>query len=95
VSIPKQESFNPDFFIKVDNDILVIETKQDGDISPENKTNLKYAREHFKRVNSLQAEQQYYFKFLSPESYDLFFQRVREGEYQDFTSPLEADLEEE
>ncbi len=92
---PKHGSFNPDFFIKVGNDILVIEIKQDGDISPENKAKLKYAREHFKRVNSLQSEQQYYFKFLSPESYDLFFQRLREGKYQDFTSTLEADLDKE
>ena len=34
-------------------------------------------------------------KFLSPESYDLFFQRLREGKYQDFTSTPEADLGEE
>lgn len=92
---PKQGSFNPDFFIKVGNDILVIEIKQDGDISPENKAKLKYAREHFKRVNSSPSEQLYYFKFLSPESYDLFFQRLREGKYQDFASTIEADLEEE
>jgi len=91
---PKQGSFNPDFFIRLGNDILVIEIKQDGDISPENKAKLKYAREHFARVNSWQS-QGYYFKFISPESYDLFFQRLREGKYRDFTSTLEADLEEE
>jgi len=89
---PKQGRFNPDFFIKLGSDILVIEIKQDGDISDENKAKLKYARGHFKRVNSLQSEQQYYFKFVSPESYDLFFQRLRAGKYQDFTSMLEADL---
>jgi len=89
---PKHESFNPDFFIKLRNDILVIEVKQDADISDENKAKLKYAREHFKRLNSLQSGQQCYFKFLSPENYDLFFQRLRAGEYQDFTSALEADL---
>jgi len=89
---PKHESFNPDFFIKLGNDILVIEIKQDGDISDENKAKLKYAREHFNRVNSLQSEQQYYFKFVSPKSYDLFFQKIREGKYQDFTSTFEADL---
>jgi type III restriction enzyme len=91
---PKQGSFNPDFFIKLGNDILVIEIKQDGDLSPENKAKLKYAKEHFKRLNSLQSEQ-YHFKFISPESYDLFFQMLREGKYQDFTSALEADLEQE
>jgi len=29
------------------------------------------------------------------KSYDLFFQVLREGKYQDFTSTLEADLERE
>jgi type III restriction enzyme len=38
------------------------------------------------------SEQRYYFKFIFPESYDLFFQVLREGKYQDFTSTLEADL---
>ena len=90
---PKQVSFNPDFFIKLGQDIVVIEIKADGDISDENRAKLKYAREHFKRVNSLQPEQRYYFKFLSPESYDLFFQRLREGNYRDFVSTLEAELE--
>jgi type III restriction enzyme len=90
---PKQASFNPDFLIKVGQDILVIEIKADGDISDENRAKLKYAKEHFNRVNSLQPEQRYYFKFLSPGSYDLFFQRLREGKYQDFVSTLEADLD--
>jgi len=92
---PKQGSFNPDFFIKLGSDVLVIEVKQDRDLCPENKAKLKHAKEHFKRVNSLQPEQQYYFKFVSPESYDLFFQRLRASKYQDFTSALEADLERE
>lgn len=90
---PKQVSFNPDFFIKVGQDILVIEIKADGDISDENRARLRYAREHFSRVNSLKTEQRYYFKFLSPGSYDLFFQRLREGKYRDFVSTLEADLD--
>jgi len=29
------------------------------------------------------------------KSYDLFFQMLREGKYQDFTSVLEADLDKE
>ena len=91
---PKQGSFNPDFFIKIGNDILVIEIKQDGDLSAENKAKLRYTKEHFKRLNTLQSEQRYYFKFLSPESYDLLFQRLREGKYQDFTARLEAGLDE-
>ena len=91
---PKQGSFNPDFFIKVGSDIIVVEIKMDNDVSDENKAKLRYAREHFARVNELQEDQRYYFKFLSPESYDLFFKTLREKTYKDFTSELEAKLEE-
>jgi len=90
---PKRGSFNPDFFIKIGKDILVIEIKQDGAVTAENKAKLKYAKEHFKRVNKLQNKQKYYFKFLSPESYDQFFSCLKKGKYKDFKSKLEADLE--
>ena len=89
---PKHEGFNPDFFIRVGDNILVVEIKEDRDTSPENRAKLKYAREHFGRVNGLQSKQRYYFKFLSPESYNVFFQKLRGGEYREFTSELEADL---
>ncbi len=88
---PKQGSFNPDF-IKIGNDILVVETKMDDDDS-ENKAKLRYAREHFARVNELQKEQRYYFKFLSPSSYELFFKSLNDRTYPDFKSELEAKLE--
>ncbi len=91
---PKQGSFNPDFFIKVGDDIIVIEIKMDNDVSDENKAKLRYSKEHFARVNELQKKQRYYFKFLSPTSYDLFFKALRENTYKDFKSELEAKLEE-
>jgi type III restriction enzyme len=90
---PEQGSFNPDFFIKADKDIIVVEIKMDNDISDENRAKLRYAIEHFARINDLQKEQRYYFKFLSPESYDLFFKALREKTYRDFKSELEAKLE--
>ncbi len=90
----KIASFNPDMFLKIGNDILVLELKMDDDISDENKAKLKYAREHFERVNGLQKKQRYYFKFLSPESYDAFFESIRDKSYPKFKSSLEADLEE-
>jgi len=90
---PKQGSFNPDFFIKIGNDILVVEIKEDKAITDENMAKLKYARQHFDRVNKLQNKQKYYFKLLSPESYDKFFAFLRKGKYKEFKSKLEADLE--
>jgi len=90
---PKQGSFNPDFFIKTENDILVVEIKEDKAITDENMAKLKYARQHFQRVNKLQDKQKYYFKFLSPESYDQLFESLRKGKYKEFKSKLEANLE--
>ncbi len=90
---PKQGSFNPDFFIRAGSDIIVIEVKMDGDVSAENKAKLRYATEHFDRVNHVQSDQRYYFKFVSPQSYDLFFKAIREGTYKTFKSELEARLE--
>ena len=91
---PKQGSFNPDFFIKIGEDILVVEIKADTDISDENKAKLRHARKHFNRVNKRQSEYKYYFKFLSPSSYDLFFHALREGKYGTFKSKIEAELDE-
>jgi len=91
---PKQGSFNPDFFLKIGKDIIVVEIKMDNDVSDENRAKLRYAREHFARVNELQQEQKYYFKFLSPGSYDLFSKALSDGTYRDFKSELEAKLEE-
>jgi len=91
---PKQGSFNPDFFIKVGNDIIVVEIKMDNDVSDENIAKLRHAQGHFTNVNELQKKQKYYIKFLSPRSYDLFFKALREKKYKDFKSELEAKLEE-
>jgi type III restriction enzyme len=91
---PKQGSFNPDFFLKIGDDIIVVEIKMDKDLSDENKAKLRYAKEHFSKVNELQKGQRYYFKFISPGSYELFFKALRDKTYKDFRSELEARLEE-
>lgn len=92
---PKRGAFNPDFFIKTGRDVIVVEIKMDGDVSDENKAELRYAKEHFNKINKLQKEQNYYFKFPSPISYDLFFKALREGTCRDFKSEIEARLEAE
>ena len=70
-----------------------MEIKADADVSDENRAKLRYATEHFDRVNSLQSEHRYHFNLLSPCSYDLFFQSLREGQYYGFKSEIEAKLE--
>ena len=89
----KEAKFNPDFFIKIGKDILVIEIKGDEDITAINKAKLRYAKRHFEEVNKKQNELTYYFKFLSPTDYSKFFEFLKKGIYQAYVSNLEAELE--
>lgn len=101
----KVQAFNPDFFIKIKKKnithFVIIETKADGDISPENKAKLKYATQHFENLNAeLEArgiKEVYHFHFLSPNSYVVFFDHLRNGQLLEdkFRSDLEAKLKEE
>jgi len=98
----KTQSFNPDFFIKLKNGktvhIIVVETKSDGDVSDENKAKYKYGLQHFKDLNKelekQKIDEKYHFHFLSPKSYDVFFDHLRNGKLiqYDFISDLEDKL---
>jgi len=90
---PKRGSFNPDFFLKKGKDILVVEVKMDGDVNEENRGKLKFAKEHFERLNGMQKEQRYQFNMITPKDFDAFFQRLREGKVEGYVSGLEAELE--
>jgi len=95
----KVQTFNPDFFIKLkQKDIthfIAIEIKADNDVSPENKAKLKYSKIHFETLNEeLQAKkikEVYHSHFLSPSSYVVFFDHLRNGQLlsDKFTSELE------
>ena len=101
---PKQGKFNPDFFLKIDNKLVVVEIKDDeliekvkesGDIAKENKAKYKYAIEHFNRLNVLQKDQKYYFTFLAPNDFDNFFGVLRSDDFSGFKSQLDIELEDE
>jgi type III restriction enzyme len=100
----KQLSFNPDFFIKIEESgityYIVVEVKSDNDDSDENKAKYKYARQHFQDLNKEFAKekikQKYIFHYLSPSSFTEFFQYLRDGRLMkgQFGSELESKLEE-
>ncbi|MDI1472993.1 DEAD/DEAH box helicase family protein [Thermodesulfovibrio sp. 1176] len=83
----KNQFFNPDFFIKIKKEdtehIIVVEVKTDGDDSIENKAKLRWAKQHFsdlnKELENADIRQKYIFHFLSPISYEEFFQYLRDG----------------
>ncbi|MCJ7812661.1 hypothetical protein MUP95_04990 [bacterium] len=92
---PKRGRFNPDFFIKINNNILVVEIKGDEEIrepSDENKAKYKAGIIHFKTLNEQQNKFKYYFNFLTIEDYDYYFDHLRNGNF-NFSSKLDAELE--
>lgn len=97
-SNPKE--FNPDFFIKVGNKIIVIETKADNDTVRENYSKMIDAQKHFYKLNqkieALGRSERYYFNILSPSSYPTFEAMLKDGTYfNGFNSDLEDALKQE
>jgi type III restriction enzyme len=82
----KQGKFNPDLFLRLadSSDVLVVELKDDGDDTDENKAKL---------LNAAQQHATYHIKFVSPQSYDAFFQALKRREAASFQSALQAALE--
>lgn len=92
---PKRGRFNPDFFIKIGDNILVVEIKGDEEIkepSDENKAKYKAAKKHFEILNEQESDINYFFNFLTPADYDYYFGQLREGNFR-FVSKLDAELE--
>lgn len=96
----KQGKFNPDFFIKVNETlILIIEIKDDTEIYDPSEENIKkndYAKKHFSRINlhleSQDSDLQYQFHFLTPKNFNSFFQHLKETRLQGFQSELDVKL---
>lgn len=98
---PKRGKFNPDFFIKAGDFILVVETKGNEELREpleENRKKNEYAVAHFERVNEHLAKEgilvRYKFNFLTPKNFGAYFQYLREGRIADYRSELDVKLEE-
>ena len=96
---PKRGKFNPDFFIKVGDLIVVVEIKGDEELrdpSDENRKKNEYAIKHFDRINKHLAKEggstHYKFMFLTERSFNKFFQSLREGKIDQFRSDLDVKL---
>jgi type III restriction enzyme len=96
---PKRGEFSPDFFIKKGNKILVVEIKDDSEIdetSPENVKKFEYSRNHFDRLNEWLGQKgvdrTYQLNFLTPRSFNTFFQLLRDGQIEGFRSELDVVL---
>ena len=94
--------FNPDFFIKKKDIVIVVEIKDDSQISNPDIENLgKYraANSHFQRINAyferLNKKSRYKFTFLTPKNYDTFFNMLLDDNVEsimNFNSELDVKL---
>lgn len=96
---PKRGEFSPDFFLKSGKMVYVVEIKDDSevsDLSSENRKKFEYAQSHFVRLNRWLSDAgiptRYQHNWLSPKSYNRFFQFLREGRAEEFRSELDVAL---
>ena len=94
---PKRGEFSPDFFIKQGDNIFAIEIKGDEEIDEPAADNIKkheYATQHFKLLNEwleqAKIPTRYQFNMISPKAFNIFFQKLREGELVGFRSGLDV-----
>lgn len=94
---PKRGDFSPDFFIKKGECIFVVEVKGDEEITDPSADNVKkheYATDHFGRLNQwLEKDKiatRYQFNMISPKSFNVFFQKLRDGDLLGFRSDLDV-----
>lgn len=94
---PKRGEFSPDFFIKQGDRVFVVEVKGDEEIPEPSADNVKkheYATEHFKRLNQWLEKAKiltrYQFNMISPKSFNVFFQKLRDGGVVGFRSDLDV-----
>lgn len=96
----KNGQFNPDWFIKQGSTFIVVETKDDSQIShldPENIGKNRAAVYHFEQLNEHFEKEgsdiRYKFTFLTPKNYGTFFETLKNGDIMTFRSELDVALE--
>lgn len=95
----RRGQFNPDFFVRLaaKDTVVVAEVKADGDASWRNKGKILAAEAHFDAVNALLEKEgrtrRYSVHIVTPRDYDKFFEALRRGEPEIFTSSLRGVLE--
>lgn len=97
----KNGQFNPDWFIKQGDNIIVVEVKDDSQISDPDVENIgknKAATKHFELLNehskSNNSLTRYKFTFLTPKDFDIFFKKLIEKDVVNFKSQLDVKLSE-
>lgn len=98
----RYDKFNPDFFLKIKDKLVVVEIKDDNEIEEPSAKNIgkhKAATEHFKIINEyLKSNNQdseinsYNFTMLTPKNYDIFFETIKKNRIEKFNSELDVSI---
>ncbi|MEF7476913.1 DEAD/DEAH box helicase [Pediococcus pentosaceus] len=95
----KNGQFNPDWFIKQGDTYIIVDTKDDLQISDPDSENIgksKAANRHFQLINehyaSIGSSVRYKFTFLTPKNYDVFFEKLVNMNIMNFKSELDVKL---
>ena len=91
----RYDKFNPDFFIKVNENIIIVEIKGDEEISspqPENIGKYVAGIEHVETINKYLSKNIYKFTMLTPKNYDRFFDSIEKGTFEKFNSELDVEI---
>jgi type III restriction enzyme len=93
----RNRTFNPDWILRAGAHVLVVETKDDQDVSDENRAKLAGAKDWFAQIDRLLTEarepRRYFFYFLGQSDVIPFFDAVCAGTYPTFLSTLQSKLE--
>ena len=101
VSHIKRGAFSPDFFITQDDNVFVVEIKDDHEIqdpSRENAAKCAAAVKHFALLNKWLADARqaksvkYHFNMLTPRDYPAFFEKMRNHDLGGFRSRLDVEI---
>ena len=95
----KNGQFNPDWFIKQGDTYIIVDTKDDLQISDPDSENIgknKAANRHFQLINehyaSISSSIRYKFTFLTPKNYNIFFEKLINMNIMNFKSELDVKL---
>jgi type III restriction enzyme len=91
----KRGQFSPDFFIKQGRHVHVVEIKDDAEVAEpteEIKKKREFAAAHVDRLNNLQSGLIYTLNFLTPQDFDVFFQKLRDSDLDSYASHLDVAL---
>lgn len=95
----KRGKFSPDFFVRLEDQTIVVEVKGEEEVSDPSIENVKkneFALAHFVAINSfLEASNnphRYKLTFVTPTSFNAFFQALRDGTLSAFRSELDVKL---